>query len=158
MAKTLTIGQLAKVTGVPTRTIRHYEAVGTLPIPQRSGAGYRLYTEADVRRLEIIRRARALDMSLPEAAELVRWAGSKSCGDFQDGFREVVRGKLEHVDRRIADLRRLKQDLQDLEIHLMGGNPGDHAVHTMMDCSPDTCTCMGERKDNLLQIQGASHA
>ena len=74
MADTLTIGQLAKVTGVPAKTIRHYEAVGALPHPQRSGAGYRLYTGADVRRLEIIRGARALDMSLPGAAELVRWS------------------------------------------------------------------------------------
>ena len=153
MAKTLTIGQLAKATGVPPKTIRHYEAVGTLPLPRRSAAGYRLYSDADVRRLEIIRRVRALDMSLPEAAELVRWAGSKSCDDFQDGFREVVRGKLEHVDRRIADLTRLKQDLQDLEIHLMGGNPEDHAVHTMMECSPETCTCMGEPKQDLLPRQ-----
>ena len=149
MAKTLTIGQLAKVTGVPPRTIRHYEAVGTLPHPQRSAAGYRLYSDADVRRLEIIRRARALDMSLPEAAELVRWAGSKSCDDFQEGFREVVRGKLEHVDRRIADLTRLKQDLRDLETHLMAGDPEGNAGHTMMECSPETCACMGAPERDL---------
>ena len=153
MDKTLTIGQLAKVTGVPAKTIRHYEAVGTLPHPQRSSAGYRLYSDADVRRLEIIRRARALDMSLPEAAELVRWAASKSGDDFQDGFREVVRGKLEDVDRRIADLTQLKQDLQDLEIHLVGGNPEGHGVHTVMECSPETCTCMGEPEQDLIQIR-----
>ena len=151
MADTLTIGQLAKVTGVPAKTIRHYEAVGALPHPQRCGAGYRLYTGADVRRREIIRGARALDMSLPEAAELVRWAGSKNCGDFQEGFHEVVRGKLGDVDRRIADLTRLKRDLEDLEIHLMSANPEDHAVHTVMECSPETCECMGKPNENQSQ-------
>ena len=149
MGKTLTIGQLSKVTGVPPRTIRHYEAVGTIPHPQRSAAGYRLYNDADVRRLEIIRRARALDMSLSEAAELVRWAGNKSCDDFQEGFREAVRGKLEQVDRRIADLTRLKQDLRDLENHLTTGEPEGGSGHTMMECSPETCACMGAPNRNL---------
>ena len=58
MDRRLTIGQLAETVGVPRKTIRHYEEVGVLPTPARSGAGYRLYTDLDVRRLELVRRAR----------------------------------------------------------------------------------------------------
>ena len=119
MNGTLTIGQLAKLTGVPPKTIRYYEEVGVLPPPERSESRYRLYSETDVRRLELIRRARALDMSLPEVGELVEWASSGTCNDFQGRFLEVVRRKLEEVAQRIADLEHLKQDLQRLESHFI---------------------------------------
>jgi MerR family copper efflux transcriptional regulator len=39
MERPLTVGQLARVTGVPAKTIRYYEQVGVLPAPRRSGTG-----------------------------------------------------------------------------------------------------------------------
>ena len=104
----LTSGQLGKLTGVPPKTIRYYEEAGILPLPERSESRYRSYCETDVRRLELIRRARALDMTLPEARELVEWASSNKCDDFQGRFQAMVRRKLEEVDKRIADLESLK--------------------------------------------------
>ena len=64
MERKFTIGQLAELAGVPRKTIRYYEEVGVLPPPRRSDAGYRLYSDIDVRRMELVRRARALDMAL----------------------------------------------------------------------------------------------
>jgi DNA-binding transcriptional MerR regulator len=58
MERPLTVGQLAHATGVPAKTIRYYEQVGVLPVPKRSGAGYRQYSRHDVHRLLFIRRAR----------------------------------------------------------------------------------------------------
>src|SRR5262245_42700426 len=55
----LTIGQVAKSTGVAARTIRFYEAVGVLAAPRRTGAGYRQYSDDEVQQLLFIRRARA---------------------------------------------------------------------------------------------------
>ena len=98
----LTIGQLAKLTSVPPKTIRYYEEVGVLPPSERSESRYRLYSETDVRRLELIRRARARDMTLPEVRELVEWASSGTCNDFQGRFLEVVRRKLEEVDQKLS--------------------------------------------------------
>ena len=65
MERPLTVGQLAHATGVPAKTIRYYEQVGVLPVPRRSGAGYRQYSRHDVHRLLFIRRARALGLPLP---------------------------------------------------------------------------------------------
>ncbi len=73
MDRRFTIGRLAELGGVPSRTIRYYEQVGVLPAPGRTDAGYRIYTEIDVRRLELVRRARSLNMGLPEVKELVHW-------------------------------------------------------------------------------------
>ncbi len=58
MERRLTIGQLSELAGVPRKTIRYYEEVGVLPPPGRSDARYRLYTNIDVRRVELVRRAR----------------------------------------------------------------------------------------------------
>jgi DNA-binding transcriptional MerR regulator len=155
MDKKLTIGDLAEATGVPPKTIRYYEEIGILPPPQRTEARYRLYSETDVRRLELIRRARLLDMALPEVRELVERASSVTCNDFQDRFLEVVRLKLDEVDKRIADLQHLKGDLQRLEAHLMEDRKETMADHTMLECSPETCTCLGakdQRKEVTLWL------
>ncbi len=65
MERPLTVGQLARATSVPAKTIRYYEQVGVLPVPRRSAAGYRQYSRHDVHRLLFIRRARALGLPLP---------------------------------------------------------------------------------------------
>ncbi len=43
MDRLMTIGQLARATGVTPKTIRYYEQVGILPVPRRSETGYRQY-------------------------------------------------------------------------------------------------------------------
>ncbi len=51
MSQTLKIGQLAKLSGTTTKTIRYCELVGLLHEPERTDSGYRLYDEKDVERL-----------------------------------------------------------------------------------------------------------
>ena len=58
MAPSLTIGQVAKTSGVAAKTIRYYEEIGVLPTPRRTTSGYRLYDQTGVERLRFIRRAR----------------------------------------------------------------------------------------------------
>lgn len=153
MEQKLTIGQLAELTDVPRKTIRYYEAVGVLPPPNRSDTRYRLYSEIDVRRLELVRRARALDMGLDEVRDLVEWASTGPCDDFQERFGEMLHRKLEEVDHRIADLQNLKQDLQLLGAHLVVSQEEANADHTMLECSPETCKCLGATKENPQQLQ-----
>ena len=49
--KLLSVSQVARRTGVTVRTLHHYETLGLLQPAVRSGAGYRLYGEAELRRL-----------------------------------------------------------------------------------------------------------
>ena len=153
MSTQITIGQLAEVTGIPAKTIRYYEEVGVLPAPARNEVQYRIYSETDVRRLDLVRRARMLDMTLPEVRELVGWAGSGTCDDFQGRFLEVVHHKLEEVDQRIDDLEHLKQDLQRLEAHFIATEREVNADHTVLECSPETCMCLGSSRDDKEQRQ-----
>lgn len=65
----LRIGELAELTGVTTRTIRHYHRIGLLPQATRQANGYRRYGLADAVRLVRVRRLAALGMSLDEVAD-----------------------------------------------------------------------------------------
>lgn len=65
------IGEVADRTGLSLRTIRHYEEVGLVPPSARSKGGFRLYTEADVERLLIVRRMKPLDFTLEEMRDLL---------------------------------------------------------------------------------------
>jgi len=60
----LTIGELARLAGVSTRTVRHYHAVGLLPEPERDASGYRRYGAADVIALVRVVRLRAVGMPI----------------------------------------------------------------------------------------------
>ena len=77
----MNIGQAAEASGVSAKMIRHYEAVGLVPAPNRSDAGYRKYTGAEVHTLHFIRRSRDLGFSIQQIGELVglctSWSWSK---------------------------------------------------------------------------------
>jgi DNA-binding transcriptional MerR regulator len=67
------IDQVSSRTGLTKRTLRYYEEIGLLEPPARTEGGYRLYTNADVRRLERIKRLKDLmGFSLAEIREFVR--------------------------------------------------------------------------------------
>lgn len=63
-AKTYTVSEAARLAHVTVRTLHHYDAIGLLVPSQRSASGYRLYTDADLRRLHQILLLRELGFSL----------------------------------------------------------------------------------------------
>jgi len=66
---TMTVGQVARLAHVSVRTLHHYDDVGVLSPSARSDAGYRLYTDADLDRLQQVLLFRELGFSLEEIAE-----------------------------------------------------------------------------------------
>jgi DNA-binding transcriptional MerR regulator len=64
----LTIGALAKRTGLTVRTLHHYDQIGLLSPSGRTDGGYRLYSDADILRLERIVLLRGLGMPLTDIA------------------------------------------------------------------------------------------
>lgn len=68
---TMHIGAVAERTGLSLRTLRHYDEVGLLRPSGRTDGGFRLYTEADVERLLLIRRMKPLGFTLEEMADLL---------------------------------------------------------------------------------------
>ena len=127
MADTLTIGQVARLTGVPAKTIRFYEAEGVIAPPPRSEAGYRLYSPADLRKLRLARRARLLGLALADVKVLVDQAFRSDCLEFGDQLLLRIADQREHIARRIAELRALQGELDALE---------QHVRHNLEECRP----------------------
>src|SRR5262245_5989173 len=93
--KQLTIGNVAKESGVNLETIRYYEREGLLPEPQRTETGYRMFSRSAISRLRFIKRAQQLGFSLKEIKEILalRMDTNKSCAD----IRERAKAKIADV-------------------------------------------------------------
>ena len=122
MSKPLTIGALARDSGVNLETIRFYERSGLLPAPQRSPSGYRHYQQQDVRRLRFIRRGRELGFSLEEIRSLLELAAhpESPC----ESADQMVREHLDAIETRIRDLQNMRAELSKL-----AGCHSGHAEH-----------------------------
>lgn len=77
----LTISRLGKLAGIEAKTLRYYDRVGLVRPSARTAAGYRLYEEHAADRLQFIRRAKALGMSLVDIGRIlaVRDEGAAPC-------------------------------------------------------------------------------
>jgi len=106
------INEFAEAVNVPATTIRYYESIGLLPPPRRLGNGYRDYEEQDIDRLQLIAGARTLGLSLDDIAEILALRDRREapCRVVLDMLRE----KAEEITRRIAELKQLEAELQQL--------------------------------------------
>jgi DNA-binding transcriptional MerR regulator len=101
------IGEVAERTGLSLRTIRHYESVHLVVSSARSKGGFRLYTDADVERLMVVRRMKPLGFSLEEMRDLLEITDRLS-GPEADAAGPQERQRLrERLDsyRKVADAR-----------------------------------------------------
>jgi Hg(II)-responsive transcriptional regulator len=108
----LTIGRVAKLSGVGVETVRYYQRSGILPKPPTVTSGFRTYSPEIVKRIRFIKRAQELGFSLTEVTELLslRSSGRGSCLSVQ----KKTEQKLTEIDRKIADLLRLKEALNEV--------------------------------------------
>ncbi|MEH0418358.1 helix-turn-helix domain-containing protein [Streptomyces sp. B21-083] len=92
----LTIGELARATGLTVRTIRYWSDEGALPPVTRSSGGYRLYDAGSVARLELIRTLRELGLGLDHVRAVL--AGETTVA-------EVAATHVSALDAQIRTLR-----------------------------------------------------
>ena len=103
------IGDVSRRTGCNVETIRYYERIGLLPLPDRHGR-YRRYGTRDIKRLVFVRRARELGFALDEVRALLKLSetdGTSACHE----VREISAAHLADVRQRIADLRAMERVL-----------------------------------------------
>jgi MerR family transcriptional regulator, copper efflux regulator len=108
----LTVGQVAKATGMAAKTIRYYEQVGVLPPPGRTAAGYRQYGEQAVQQLRFIRRARALGLSVHHLKTLAVALSGGPRAAMRPRLLEAVRAHLSAVQHQISELGLLQRQLE----------------------------------------------
>ncbi len=109
----MTIGKAARKAGVGIETIRFYERRGLIEQPPKPlEGGFRVYPDGTVERIRFIREAQELGFSLREIDELLslRADPSTDAGD----VRKRATAKLEEVDRKLAQLERIRAALEEL--------------------------------------------
>ncbi len=122
----LTIGQLARLTGVGAKAIRYYEEAGLLPAPPRGENRYRRYGLVDVNRLILLRRLRLLGVPLSATKPLLRGTDAAGCAEVQQQILALVDERLARIDQEIAELRLLREQVERYQRTLVACRPGEH--------------------------------
>ena len=117
----LTIGQVAKRSGIGLETVRFYERKGLVEEPPRADSGYRQYPEDVVARIRFIRRAKELGFKLKEISELLslRVDPGTTCAD----VRKQTDLKIADVEEKIRVLQGIKTALKKLAASCVGTGP-----------------------------------
>ena len=108
----MNIGTLAAQSGIAAKTIRYYEDIGLIRSARRSENGYRIYGADDIRILRFVHRARSLGFSLAEIGQLLDlWMDR---GRSSASVRSLATRHIVEIDRKIAEMRALRDTLDDL--------------------------------------------
>src|SRR5512143_3548210 len=96
-----TVGELAKLTGVTVRTLHHYDEIGLVRPSARSAAGYRLYDDGDVVRLQQVLLHRELGLPLEQIAAVIDAPGFRRV-DALRAQRAALAEKRDRLDGMLA--------------------------------------------------------
>lgn len=110
------IGEVADAVGLSLRTIRYYDEIGLAPPSGHTTGGFRLYTDADIERLRLIKHMKPLDFSLDEMRQLLEAQDALSSGATDEAARHDFRARLA-MFAALADQRctRLREQLEAAE-------------------------------------------
>ena len=136
----LKVSDVGRETGVSRKALRLYESLGLVEPAERTEAGYRMYDDEALRRLELINRAKVLGLTLAETKEFLHVAEG-CCGENHPALANLVERKLEETERRINELASLRSTLRGV-LERLESNEGVHR------CEEALCTCQ-----RPLQIQ-----
>ena len=148
--KMLRSGELARLAGVSTDLLRHYERIGIVQRPHRAANGYRQYPAGTLSRVRVVRRSLLIGFSL---AELARIFAIRDCGGVPcRSVRALAEEKLRQTEQSLAELKALRRQLRELLLEwdkrLVKTPAGDRAelLDSLGRVSPN-----GEKKTHMVK-------
>ena len=102
-----TVKEVSRLTGVSVRTLHHYDAIGLLHPAKVTEAGYRLYDEAALERLQSILLFRELEFPLKEIKQMLDAANFDPIAALEDQIR-LLELRREQLDRLIRHARHIQ--------------------------------------------------
>ena len=109
MTRELSIGEVARQSGVNVQTVRYYERRGMLPEPRRAASGYRMYSFETVGRIRFIRRTQQLGFTLAEIEDLL---ALRDRPDHRP-IHAMAFARLQSVEEDLRRLAQVRETLQD---------------------------------------------
>lgn len=107
----MNIGDAAKASGLPSKTIRYYEDIGLIA-PPRTGNGYRDFGAREINILTFLSRARALGFTIEECRTLLAlWQDTNRASA---DVRRLAKDHLAEIDRKIDALKTMRATLSHL--------------------------------------------
>lgn len=133
----MNIGEVARRSGLPTKTIRYYEDIGLIR-PLRSDNGYRSFRETDLHKLAFLGRARALGFSIDDCRTLLALYEDETRESAQ--VKELAQEHLQRIEDKIAKLMSMKATLTALVHECAGdGRPDCPILEDLAHPSSDCC-------------------
>lgn len=129
MNSKLTIGQLAKETGLTTKTIRFYEEIGLIKPAERADNGYRSYPANMVEELNIIKTVRDLGLPIPEIKKLMIGCSEGGCEHNQEYLAKEIKNYVEILKEKISQLNKLKSKLENLKVAICDCDSRDECTY-----------------------------
>lgn len=124
----LKIGELAELAGISRDALRFYEKHGLVTPTARTDSGYRLYSKSDVLRISFILSAKEVGFTLNEIHQLLELEVTKDKKSCQD-VKEFVDNKIQVVNQRLIEMKKIKQSLKTLSVACCGGDePATHCT------------------------------
>ncbi len=110
----ITIGEVARMLDVTTRTLRYWEEMGVIEASHRSEGGNRLYTPYMVRRMRFIIKLKELGLTIKEMQELgAAYGEAKRTENMIPRLVEILDSHINKVDEKMANLASLRKDIVD---------------------------------------------
>ena len=131
----MNIGAVARASGLPPKTIRYYEEIGLIR-PDRSGNGYRAFSERHLHQLAFLSRARGLGFSVEECRALL--ALYEDRGRASADVKRLAEGHLSEIDRKLAELATMRAALADLVHRCHGDDRPDCPILEGIAADQDT--------------------
>lgn len=117
-----TIGDTAKITGLPAKTIRFYEEEGVISPALRGENGYRQYPGKSVEELKVLKYARDLELPLSEIKKLMRGCKDGDCKHSRQYIQDSINNYLSLLDGKIEQMEILQKKLTGLNKKIGSGD------------------------------------
>lgn len=132
----MTIGELAKSSGVNAKLIRHYESIGLIPKASRTNSGYRIYSKTDIQFLRFIKRARGLGFSMKEIKKLIGLWRNKSRASKE--VKALVLTHLKALETKILEMQEMADSLRLLARNCNGDARPDCPILSNLEITGDS--------------------
>jgi MerR family transcriptional regulator, copper efflux regulator len=141
----MNVGDAARRSGLPAKTIRYYEDIGLID-PLRASNGYRDYSEDDIHRLSFLRRARGHGFSIEDCRQLMALYRDRDRASHD--VREIASAHVAAISEKIKELEAMRATLQKLVRACHGDERPDCPILEDIAGAPEKASSSARKSDS----------